>query len=154
MKNILTIVYILVSQILLGQSIKTINPTGTYKLNAHVDRTADEIKEYYGYIQIFQFHSDSLLVNFYINKGHPSYNSGSFFDTLVYVNNQAEFTTEMDSSCLITMTFSSSGLLIKHVADDYNFSCGFGRAVIANEYYDKTSSSKPIFIDYNTGLKL
>ena len=82
----------------------------------------------------------AIAVSFYICKGAPSYNSGSFIDTLVYKNNQAIYTaSEYDSTCTVTLIFSSKGTSVKQYQSNINNGYGFGNGVVANGFFKKTS---------------
>ncbi|MEO7988041.1 MAG: hypothetical protein ABI663_00785 [Chryseolinea sp.] len=121
-----------------------LDPTGTYILDQKTKKVGEEIYGYFGEIQVVKLKEDKILMNFSICKGAPSYNSGSFLDTLSYQNNRALFTDpSTDSSCVITFDFTVKGITVKEDTDDYNFGCGFGHAVIADGFFKKTSSKKP-----------
>jgi len=126
-----------------------IDPMGTYVLDQKTKKVGEEVYGYFGEIQVVKLKADKILMNFSICKGAPSYNSGSFLDTLLYKNNRALFTDpDVDSSCVITFDFTAKGITVKEETDDYNFGCGFGHAVIADGFFKKTSSKKPeILID-------
>ena len=50
-------------------------------------------------------------MTFVINKGAPSYNSGSFIDILKIENRIAVYKTpEFDRSCIITFVFDKAGV--------------------------------------------
>ena len=117
-----------------------INPTGLYKM---VNKTKIKNGDTYGYfgdIKVKLITPSSIVMSFYVCKGAPSYNSGSFTDTLVFENNQAVFRTDDDLTCSIIFRFSEGGIHVQEKSDDYNSGCGFGSAVIADGYYRKTSS--------------
>ena len=53
-------------------------------------------------------------MTFMVSKGAPSYNSGSFVDTLTYKANQVIYTDpEIDESCKTTFDFSEGGVTVK-----------------------------------------
>lgn len=60
-----------------------IEPTGIYKLNNAIKKKDGEIYGYFGQIQVKKLNSEQIVMKFEVNKGAPSYNSGSFFDTLI-----------------------------------------------------------------------
>jgi len=132
-----------------------INPTGTY---THTGKTKVEGEDTYGYtgqIQVKRLSAHKIAMSFHVNKGAPSYNSGSFLDTLSYVNNIAIWTDAAeDSTCKITFNFTGTGVVVKEETADFNFGCGFGHAVIASGFYKKTSSKMPFLTDPITGDKL
>ena len=123
---------------------KQIDPTGTYELDNKTKKEDGDVYGYFGKIQVLNLTKDQIIISFMVNKGAPSYNSGSFIDTLDYRSNQAFYTIpEYDSSCKITFHFSDIGVTVKEETDDFNFGCGFGHAVVADGFYKKTSSEKP-----------
>lgn len=127
-----------------------IDPTGTYNLDQKTKKIGEDIYGYFGEIQVVKLKEDKILMNFSICKGAPSYNSGSFLDTLSYHDNRALFTDpSADSSCVIIFDFIAKGITVKENTGDYNFGCGFGHAVIADGFFKKTSSKKPeILVEY------
>lgn len=152
------IIYIFLSLTLItckSSKIKNLNPTGTYKLgNYDVDSDKD-LNEYFGEIQVQRLNNKSILMTFIINKGAPSYNSGSFIDTLDFQNNKALYITpEMDRSCRITFSFTNKGVDVKEQTDDFNSGCGFGHAVVADGFFKKISSKKPELRDPLTDIKI
>ncbi len=84
-------------------------------------------------------------MTFMICIGAPSYNSGSFVDTLDYYNNSVIYTAQdIDPSCQIRFDFSEKGIVVKEKTDDFNSGCGFGHAVVADGFFKKISNSEPI----------
>lgn len=96
-----------------------------------------------GTIKVKPLGKNKLLVSLYVCKGAPSYNSGSFLDTLGIVDNQAIYTCEYDSTCRIVFRFYKRGVDIEQFADDPNTACGFGHAVFADGFYRKKSARVP-----------
>ena len=132
-----------------------IDPTGTYELDSQTTEKDGDIYGYFGKIQVKTLSADKILMTFMINKGAPSYNSGSFVDTLDYKDNLVIYTApELDSSCKITFEFNDRGVTVKEETDDVNFGCGFGHAVVADGYYKKISSAVPELRDPMTEEKL
>ena len=131
---------------------KYVDPTGTYNLESKTTKKGDDVFGYSGQIQVETLTAKKIVMIFYINKGAPSYNSGSFADTLDYINNKTIYTDKsLDSSCVITFNFTEKGVTVDEKTEDYNFGCGFGHAVVANGFFKKTSSKKPILRDPKTG---
>lgn len=121
-----------------------IDPTGTYDLESETRKEGDDIYGQFGQIQVKRLTEERIIMTFGINKGAPSYNSGSFVDTLDYSNHQAVYVTpDMDPSCKITFDFTENGVTVKEETDNYNFGCGFGHAVVADGFFKKTSSTEP-----------
>lgn len=132
-----------------------IDPTGTYQLALKTKKKNGETYGYSGKIQIKKIGSDKIIVTFETNKGAPSYNSGSFVDTLNYTENKAIYTDpESDSTCKITLEFDKKGITVKEETADYNSGCGFGHAVVADGFYKRISNKTPILTEPLTGEKL
>jgi hypothetical protein len=132
-----------------------IEPTGTYKFNGIYEKKDGDFYGYSGEIQVKKINSEKIIMSFEVNKGAPSYNSGSFVDTLIYKENRAIYTNaEFDTSCKITFSFDKKGITVKEETADYNFGCGFGHGVVADGYYKKVSKKVPILIDLMTGEKI
>ena len=120
-----------------------INPTGTYKLEYPKNKPAGTKFSYTGEIQIKLLTDSKIAMIFWVCKGPPSYNSGSFSDTLEYQDNKAIYTDpESDSTCRITFTVSGKRLSVAEQTDDINSGCGFGHAVVADGLIFKKISSK------------
>ncbi|WP_157503327.1 hypothetical protein [Mangrovimonas xylaniphaga] len=133
---------------------KNLNPTGTYELNIKQDLDDQEIYGNFGRIQIEKLPQNKIVMTFMVNKGAPSYNSGSFIDTLDYSNNRTIYKTDLDLSCEITFDFSNKGVKVFEKADDYNSGCGFGHGVFVNDFFEKISSEKPELRDPLTNKKI
>jgi len=129
-----------------------IDPTGTYKLKSKTKKRNGEIYGYFGQIQIKKLSADKIVMTFEVNKGAPSYNSGSFVDTLKYVENKVIYTNpEFDSTCKLTFDFNKKGISVKEETEDANFGCGFGHGVFADGFYKRISSKIPILTEPLTG---
>lgn len=132
-----------------------IDPTGTYELDSKAIERDGDIYGYFGKIQIKSLSKDQIIMTFMINKGAPSYNSGSFVDTLDYKGNQAVYTDpEVDPSCKISFGFNDKGVTVNEETNDFNFGCGFGHAVVAKGFYKKLSSDEPELRDPMTDEQL
>jgi len=131
---------------------KYIDPTGTYRLAIKTTKKNREAYGYSGQIQVRKINFEKILMTFEVNKGAPSYNSGSFVDTLAYIDNKVIFVDlEQDSTCKILFEFEKKGIKVKQEAADFNAGCGFGQAVIADGYYKKISNKIPILREPLTG---
>ena len=131
-----------------------IDPTGTYQMESKTKKKNGDIYGYSGHIQVKKINHERIVMTFEVNKGAPSYNSGSFVDTLIYKQNKAIFTdVESDSTCKITFNFDNKGITVEETAD-YNLGCGFGHAVVADGFYKKISNKMPILREPLTGEKL
>jgi hypothetical protein len=122
---------------------KHINPTGSYKLVSNAKIKDGDTYGYSGDIEVKLLDSSRIAISFYVTKGMPSYNSGSFIDTLFFQDNIAIYKTNEDSTCTMTFKFSGRGIKVGEKTADYNSGCGFGHAVVANGFYKKTSSRVP-----------
>ncbi len=126
------------------------DPTGTYDLIADTTMSEGERFGYAGQIRVILMAPTQVAIGFGIDKGAPSYNSGGFVDTLDYLNHIAVYKCpEFDSTCAITLTFTKDGIQSSEQTDDFNSGCGFGHAVVANGYFRKTSSTRPVQLDPN-----
>lgn len=141
---------------LYNEQIANIDPTGTYELNNKTEEKSGEVYGYSGYIQVKKIANDKIVMTFEVNKGAPSYNSGSFVDTLTYKNDIALYTVpdDIDSTCKITFHFEKNGVTVTEETADYNSGCGFGHAVVADGFYNRTTNKTPILKEPLTGEKL
>src|SRR5688572_12818040 len=116
-----------------GQTTSFVNPNGLFEYDGKTYKKNGETFGYFGTIKVFLLDTNKILVSFYICKGAPSYNSGSFVDTLNYSNNQAACRgdTTVDLTCKLTFYFTSKGISAELFSDNPNFACGFGHAVDA-----------------------
>lgn len=122
-----------------------IDPTGTYELNRNIKEVSGDTYGYFGGICVKKLTKNRILMTFSICKGAPSYNLGSFVDTLEYVDNKSVYKAgfDVDPSCQIWFYFSKKGVSVKEKTDDYNCGCGFGHAVVADGFFKKISSKQP-----------
>ena len=122
-----------------------INPTGSYKLDRKTTVKDGDTYGYFGDIDIKLLDSSRIAISFFVCKGAPSYNMGTFVDTLTYRNNVAIHTTpEDDTTCRIKFTVTKKGITVEQYQANLNFGCAFGHAVFANGFYKKTSSKVPV----------
>ncbi len=124
-----------------------LNPTGTYYLDGKAIKRDGEIYGYFGEIRIKLIDSSKVAMSFYVCKGAPSYNSGSFSDTLNYFSEKVIYIPDDDSTCIITFQFKKQGINVTQSQDDLNFGCGFGHGVFADGYYKRISKKTPEIID-------
>jgi hypothetical protein len=143
MKNLILTCFTILLLISCKKFNNTINPTGTYELN---EGKEDENGNYIGYsgeIKVKQIQDNKLAVNFYICKGHPSYNLGIFTDTLEYKNDIAIYSDEdLKKACTLKLMFTKDGVELK---EDANYSYGncWGHGVFAHGFFKKTSIKIP-----------
>ena len=130
-----------------------IKPDGTYELVSKTVTKGDDIYGYSGKVQAKELEDQQIILSFFITKGAPSYNLGSFVDTLAYRENTAVYTYQLDSNrCQISFRFTTKGIEVKQ-GDDASY-CGFGNGVIAHGFFKKTSSETPVITDLATGEKI
>lgn len=122
-------------------------PTGTYKLNEKTIKRDGDIYGYFGEIRVKRLDSSKIAMSFYVCKGAPSYNSGSFIDTLDYIKGKAVYIPEDDSTCKITFHFKKQGIDVTQSQANLNVGCGFGHAVFADGYYKKVSKKTPEIVE-------
>ena len=130
------------------QIIRFVNPTGSYKLDGKIRIKDGDTFGCFGDIDVKLIDSSKIAISFFICKGAPSYNLGSFLDTLAYQQNVAIYTTpEYDSTCRVIFSFREKGVTVEQFQADLNFGCGFGHGVFADGYYKKVSSKIPVIAD-------
>lgn len=119
------------------------DPSGHYELETRgFELDSDTYIGPSGTINVERSGRDAIVVQLIVVRGWPSYNMGELTDTTVISNGIAVITTEDDSSCVITLVFDRSGVKVTQVADNLNFACGFGHAVVAEGYYRKIPSGE------------
>ena len=128
-----------------AQNSSYINPTGTY--NYGVINKNEKKQGYFAEMQVVSLASDKIIVSIVINKGYPSFNNGSFIDTLTYQNNKATYYLyfEAKTECKIDFIFSSKSALVKESNEKDN--CDFGNGVYADFIMKKKSSLMPRITD-------
>jgi len=132
-----------------------IDPTGTFSLESKTKKRGEDVFGYTGRIQVKKITVDTIIMTFEVNRGAPSYSSGSFVDTLTYSNNTAVYTNpEFDTTCKITFSFNKKGVVVKEEIEDFNSDCGFGHAVVADGFFKKISSKIPILTEPLTGERI
>ena len=118
------------------------DPTGTYILKG--ENHKGEIKGNFAEIRVKMLGDSLLALSFYSNKGYPEYTSGSFTDTLSYLDNKAIHYLKLDPSCQIVFTFEMEGLNIRQSYTDPSSTCGFEKGVMPLGFVQKYSSDTPI----------
>jgi len=144
-KIIITSTLTITLNIAIGQA--SFNPTGTYVYQGKATIKDGETYGYFGTIQVKKLTDRKIVMTFYICKGAPSYNSGSFVDTLDYKNNRA---IHIYQDCITTFSFSNAGIYVKETS---NGSC-WGAGVVAHGHFKKKSSKQPILTEPLTGEKI
>jgi hypothetical protein len=149
MRQLLTIIiflFLLLRPSAKAQKSITINPTGLYNFDGHTYKKNGDTYGYFGTIKVVRLDSAKILMSFYVCKGAPSYNSGSFVDTLNYLNNEAIYegdTTMAETTCKLTFHFTSKGISAELSSDYSNSACGFGHAVDAQGFYKRVKGKIP-----------
>jgi hypothetical protein len=130
-----------------------IDPTGTYELESDTRQEGDDVYGYTGTIQVKKVDVNKIAMTFGINKGAPSYNSGSFIDTLDYQDGRAVYRADpdIDPSCVITFNFTAENATVEEEADNYTAGCGFGHGVMADGLFEETISEEPTLKNPMTG---
>lgn len=134
-----------------------LNPTGTYNLDSKTEKKGNDIYGYTGQIQVKAITKTRIAITLGVNKGAPSYNSGTLIDTLDYFDDVAIYkdtNPQGDASCKITFSFNPKGVNVTEKTADYNMGCGFGHAVVASGFYKKTSSAIPVLTNPGTGEEI
>jgi len=122
-----------------------IDPTGTYVLMGTIKK--NRITGHSGEIRVQLLDSQRIALCFYINKGYPGYESGSFIDTLAYVDSSSRYSPTADPSCAILFNFHRRGVEIMELYADPLSGCGFPKGVLISAVFDKTSADRPIIQD-------
>lgn len=122
-----------------------INPTGTYLLKGESKNS--QIVGHYGELRVRLLDSTRIALAFYLNRGYPGYESGSFIDTLSYEDNRAEYRPAADSSCSVYFSFDDHQVEISQSVSDLNSGCGFRPGVIVPVLVPKTSAEVPVIQD-------
>jgi hypothetical protein len=154
MKKVFTIILVSIASYSFAQTksrnTPTLNPTGTYILNLIYKVKDGDKYGYFGSINVKRIKDSSLAMSFFVCRGAPGYNSGSFVDTVNYKRNNTVIYTpfEFDSTCVLTFKFTSQGVMVYEQAENINNACGFGGGVAANDlFYKKVSSKTPVIKD-------
>ena len=95
---------------------------------------------------------NSLIFYLEVNRGAPSYNSGSLMGKLFISNqNTYEYTSNEFGSCGLTFKLDDDFISIKTIDDRYN--CGFGNAVSADGVYKLLNNYIPEYYITREGSK-
>ncbi len=149
MRHLLLFISLLAMSSLYGHTtikMHSTNLTGTYEYDGKTYLKDGDRYGYFGTIKIKELSKSVIQISFFICKGAPSYNVGEFLDTLVLTGSKAVYRPSCDRNCTIEFAFLKSSVKSVHKdADgDFNYSCCFGMAVIADGYFKKISSRVPI----------
>ncbi len=122
-----------------------IDPTGTYTLKGTKKNT--RILGHSGELRVKLLAPKKVAMCFYINKGYPGYESGSFLDTLAYEDNLVKFIPNSDGDCSIIFCFSDYAAEIRQVYTNPQSGCGFGEGILVSAFFEKSSEERPIIQD-------
>jgi len=122
-----------------------INPTGTYKLNSKATVKNGDTYGNFGEIRVKLLDSNNIVMSFFTCKGAPSYNSGSFIDTLTYYNNSCTYTDKEDTAraCKVVFTFTKRQIDLKETAN-YDYGTCWGQGVVAFGSFRKPDNKNPL----------
>ena len=126
-----------------------IDPTGTYILKGQVQD--NKVISHSGEIRVKLLQPELLTICFFLDKGYPGYESGSFLDTLRYEDNQSVYATR-DSGCMLRFSFKPTGVELMHIFSQGASDCGFAPGVLTGAFFKKTSSGVPV-IQSLSGLR-
>jgi len=121
-----------------------IDPTGTYILKGTIKNS--RILGHSGELRVKLLTPNKVAMCFYINKGYPGYESGSFMDTLAYDDNLVKFLPKT-GDCSIIFCFSEIAAEIRQVYTNPRSSCGFGEGILVSTFFEKSSEERPIIQD-------
>ena len=91
-----------------------------------------------------------VAMSFYINKGYPGYESGSFMDTMAYVDNLAKYVPAADLGCTIIFSFTSRDAELRQTFSNPQTGCGFANGVMTSAFFHKSSDENPIIQDLSS----
>jgi hypothetical protein len=118
-----------------------IDPTGTYILKGEV--RDNHVVTHSGEIRVKLLGPTLLALCFYIDRGYPKHESGSFLDTLRYDDNSALYASG-DSACMLRFAFRPNGVELIHVFSMNKSDCGFTPGVLTGAFFKKASSGIPV----------
>ena len=122
-----------------------INPTGTYILKGMMEKNV--ITGPNGEIRAKLLDNNKLALCFFINKGYPGFESGSFIDTLDYNDNQVKYRSQKDADCTIVLVFKNRYVDVMLIHSDPQCTCGFVKGVMIPASFEKCSGDNPIIQD-------
>ena len=135
----------LFSVVCIGQQKTVLDPSGFYIFTGKTVTKDNDTYGYFGNAKVLQVGNKHIAVHFFICKGAPSYNSGSFIDTLTYRDGRAVYRGDgvSDTTCRLSFHFYKSKFSVQLMSDNINFACGFGHAVDAYGTFRKIGKRKP-----------
>lgn len=124
---------------------KFIDPTGTYILKGETRK--NRIVSHSGEIRIKLLDSQTVAMSFFICKGYPGYEKGSFVDTLAYENNRVLYHPAQDGGCTVSFWFDGESASTEQYFTDPTSPCGFAKGVMIAASFEKKSSETPVIQD-------
>ncbi len=125
-----------------------IDPTGTYILKGKVQK--NEIVTHSGELRVKLLNKNKVALSFFISKGYPGYEFGSFTDTVSYDETFATYRSTRDKDCNIVFFFSPTSAETQLVYSDPHCSCGFAKGVMISTVFEKKSSDEPVIQDLSS----
>jgi hypothetical protein len=122
-----------------------VDPTGTYILKGSVAK--NRVVGHSGEIRVKLIDSGRVALSFYINRGYPDYEAGSFTDTLRYTENQAWWTPSADPDYTVVFSFKPRAAETTQLFNGNEPRSDFGDGVMVSAVFLKYSSESPIIQD-------
>jgi hypothetical protein len=122
-----------------------IDPTGTYVLMGTIKK--NRITGHSGEIRVQLLDSQRIALCFYLTKGYPGYESGSFIDTLPYEANATRYTCKKDTTCTILFYFYPNKVEIMPTYSNPYSGGGYPNGVLISAVFSKSSSDRPVIQD-------
>jgi hypothetical protein len=123
---------------------KFIDPTGTYILKGETKR--GRIVSHSGEVRIKLLDEHKVGICFFISKGYPGYETGSFVDSLEYDNNRILYKPE-GSGCTVAFWVDEMSLSTEQYFTDPRSACGFPAGVMVSASFEKKSADVPVIQD-------
>jgi hypothetical protein len=127
-----------------------IDPTGTYVLKGETKK--NHIISHSGEIRIKLLDEHTVAMSFFVCKGYPNYETGSFIDTLRYENNRALYRPAGDGGCAIAFWFDELAASTEQYFTDPTSGCGFAKGVMISASFGKRSSQVPVIQDLSARI--
>ena len=127
----------------------TLKYAGTYSYGTDVEKSGT------GTIFIYPETDSTILFYINLNRGAPSYNSGSLYGRVKINKGKGTFYAKfdfIDNGCKWTFQFAKDYLTIMTV--DGKYGCGFGHAVYADGDFKRVSRKTPDFFENAEGTKV
>jgi hypothetical protein len=122
-----------------------VDPTGTYILKGSVAK--NRVMGHSGEIRVKLLDPGRVAVSFYINRGYPDYEAGSFTDTLPYTTNQARWTPSEDPGYTVVFSFKPRAAETIQLFSGNEARSDFADGVMVSAVFLKYSDAAPIIQD-------